>query len=230
MSWQQEWFEIDEPEPELEMFADEEYEDEHEHEYEYEADDEDELEWEAEGPFDEDQELELAAELLTVSDDAELEQFLGKVFRRVGRAGRRLLRSSTGHTLKGLLRGAAKKALPIVGRAVGRRFGGARGGDVGARLASLGGKVFGLELEGLSPEDQELEMARRFVRLAGDAAKTAAGAPSRAPSRQVAGKALAAAARRHAPGLLRGGRATADRSGQSGRWVRRGRTIILLGA
>ena len=34
------------------------------------------------------------------------------------------------------------------------------------KLASGATKLFGLELEGMSPEDQEFEVARRFVRLA----------------------------------------------------------------
>ena len=88
----------------------------------------------------------------------------------------------------------------------------------------MGGRRLGLELEGLSPEDQEFEVARRVVRLAGDAAVKAAAAPPSAPAGKVVNKAIAAAAKKHAPGLAGpGGR-------RSGRWIRRGRRIIVLGA
>jgi hypothetical protein len=219
-----------------------------------------------EGPFSEEQELDLAAELLAVSDEAELDQFLGKLIRRAGRAAGRFVRSPTGRALGGILRSAAKKALPVAGRALGTAIGGPAGGAIGGKLATLGGQVFGLELEGMSPEDQELEIARRFVRFAGDAAVRAAQRPGGPPS-QVARSAIVAAARRHAPGMLRGaGRPGGARPGsrrlrgggrpapggavapplytgpasaggarcgcgtRSGRWIRRGRHIVLLGA
>ncbi len=74
--------------------------------------------------------------------------------------------------------------------------------------------VFGLELEGLSPEDKEFELARRFVRLAADAAQQALARAGQAPLEQggqaanraaiqAAQRALVQAARRNAPGLLR---------------------------
>jgi hypothetical protein len=62
--------------------------------------------------------------------------------------------------------------------------------------------VFGLELEGLSPEDKEFEVARHFVRLA-DAAAQQALARAGQPAAQAAQQALLQAARHHAPGLLR---------------------------
>lgn len=184
-----------------------------------------------EGPFSEEQEIEMAAELLSVSEEAELDQFLGKLIRRAGKAAGSFLRSSTGRALTGLLRKAAKKALPIAGRAVGTYFGGPAGGAIGSRLATAGGRIFGLELEGMSPEDQELQVARRFVRLASDAAAKAAQAPPAALPQQAARSALAAAARVHAPGLLRpgAGRVAGWRPHRTGQWVRRGNKIVLLG-
>ena len=211
---------------EAEMEGD--FEDEYEAEMAMEGDFEGDFEsgLEGEKPFDDDEELELAAELLEVSDDEELDQFLGKVFKRVRRGARRFLRSRVGRRLRGQLRGVARRALPIAGRAVGAAFGGPVGGMIGGRLASRAGRLFGLELEGMSPEDQELEVARRFVRLAGTAAKMAAKAPPSAPP-QVANRALAAAARRHAPGLVRGSRPSPRRR-PGGRWMRRGNRIILF--
>jgi hypothetical protein len=111
---------------------------------------------------------------------------------------------------------------------------------VGSKLGSMAGKMFGLELEGLSPQDQEFEVARRIVRLSGEAAKQAARAPSAGPPSTVATSAVIKAAQKHAPGLAAraGGATGAARSNgtaggvgrhRSGRWFRRGRRIILLG-
>jgi hypothetical protein len=102
-------------------------------------------------------------------------------------------------------------------------------------MGSAAGKVFGLELEGLSPEDQEMEAAKRFVRLATAAAHNAANAEGGSPA-DVVKQALVTAAQQHAPGLLRGatnggvGAGSAGVSGKSGRWIRRGNTIVLLNA
>lgn len=209
-------------------------------EYEYESEYEFEGEYDDEGSsvFDEAEEMELAAELLSVSDDEELEYFLGKLIKRAGRKVKRFVKSKTGRTLGRLLKGAAKKALPIAGKAIGTAFGGPVGGAIGGRLASAGGRIFGLELEGLSPEDQEFEVARRVVRLAGDAAKNAAVRPASGSPVKDAKVAVAKAAKKHAPGLVRpikpsvpSGGALSDGvlSGRSGRWVRRGRKIVLMG-
>lgn len=87
-----------------------------------------------------------------------------------------------------------------------------------ADLKRKAASVFGLELEGLSPEDKEFEVARHFVRLAADAAHQAlarAGRPGTGNgigaaghrASQAAQRALMQAARRNAPGLLRQGAA-----------------------
>lgn len=184
------------------------------------------------GVFDETEEMELAAELLSVSDEAELEQFLGKLIKKAGRAVGRFVRSSTGRSLGRILKSAARKVLPVAGGAVGTLFGGPAGAALGSRLAPAAGRLFGLELEGLSPEDQEFEVARRFVRLSGEAAKNAASVAPDADPATAAKAATVAAARRHAPGLLRpsnGDGAEPTGAGRSGRWLRRGRRIILIG-
>ena len=212
--------------------------------FEFEGEEEFEEEFELESPLDEVEEMELASEFLEVSDEEELEQFLGKLISKVSHAAKgvagvagKFLRSPAGKALGGLLKSAAKKALPIVGKAVGSYFGGPAGGAAGGKLASAAGRIFGLELEGMSGEDQEFEVARRFVRLAATATQKAARSGTTA-SPQVAKSALAAAARRHAPGLL-SSRSTlgggmpytyGSRRAHSGRWVRRGRKIVVLGA
>ena len=199
---------------------------------------ESEVGWSGEGPFSAEQEQELAAELLAVSSEGELDHFLGKLFRKVAPIAGKILSGPVGQQLTGLLKSTAKKALPLAGRAIGGYFGGTKGGDIGAQAGNLAGRIFGLELEGMSYEDQEFEAAQRFVRLAGSAAQKAAQGPSKAPAPQAARAALASAARVHAPGLLRPLADSAalvtvagpgPRRRMSGRWVRRGKNILLFG-
>ncbi|HEY2291504.1 MAG TPA: hypothetical protein VGM86_12460 [Thermoanaerobaculia bacterium] len=189
------------------------YENSYEGEGDYEGEGESyeaETEWGAQGetggsPFSQEQEMELAAELLSVSNEQELEQFLGDLFKKVGKVAGKIVNSPVGKALGGALKQAAKTALPIVGSAVGGYFGGPMGAQLGGKLAAAGGQIFGLELEGLSNEDKEFEMSRRYVRFAGSAAMRAARYPRSMHPRRVARAALVAAARRHAPGFLRNG-------------------------
>jgi uncharacterized protein (DUF697 family) len=220
-----------------EYWGEMEYEGEYDGEYEGEYDGEYEGEYdEAEGIFDEADEMELAAELLEVNDEAELDQFLGKLIRKAGKALGQVVRSPVGKAVGGMLKGVVKKALPIAGGALGNMVLPGVGGAVGSQLASTAGSMFGLELEGMSAEDQEFEVARRIVRLGGEAVRQAADQPAGPPA-QVAKAAVAAAAQQHAPGLP--SQATARRNGSgggaprggsaSGRWVRRGDKVILFG-
>jgi hypothetical protein len=201
-----------------------------------------------EGPFSESEEMELAAELLSLNDEAEMEQFLGKVFKRVGGGFKKVFKP-----LGKILKPLAKAALPIVGKAAGTFFGGPVGGAIGGKLGSLASNLFEMELEGMDPGQQEMEVARRVVRLAGAAAQKAASAPTSMPPLAVAKAAVASAAQQHAPGLLRGrfgrrltrsaasgspgslvpvnGQASPCRCKRqrSGAWVRRGGKVLLLG-
>ena len=208
-------------------------------EMEYEYDGHSEYEGEGEGAFDEAEEMELAAELLEVSDEYELEQFLGGLLKKAKKGAGGALKSGVGQQLGGLLKSAAKAALPVVGNALAP--------GVGGVVASGLGSAFGLELEGLSPQDQEFEEARRFVRMAGDAVKAAAGAPPNVSPQRAAQQAVIKAAQKYAPGLLRHAsgngkwqsevgrrpRPAGDRGGggggRSGRWVRQGNSIVLYG-
>jgi len=218
-------------EAEFEAESEAEFEDEFESEFESLAD------GEADGPFDEGEEMELAAELLNVSDDEELEQFLGKLIRRVGRRARKVRRRirRISRPLRKVLRPIAKRLLPIAGGAAGTFFGGPLGAAIGSRGGALAGKIFGLELEGMSPEDQEFEASRRFIRLASAAATQAAGAPSGSSPNSAAKAAIRSAATTHAPGLLkrpgssRRGSSKISGRARSGRWIRRGGRIVLLG-
>jgi hypothetical protein len=163
-----------------------------------------EFETETEGEFGETTELELAAELLEATSEAELEQFLGKVFKNAARGVGNFARSRAGRALGGILKSVAKKALPIAGAALGSYLIPGAGSALGGKLGSAAANLFELESEGLSEQELEFEMARRYVRLSGAAARHAARAPRSAPPRAVAQAAFVTAARRHAPGLLRG--------------------------
>jgi uncharacterized protein (DUF697 family) len=156
-----------------------------------------------EAAFNEMQEMELAAELLEVTNEQELNQFLGSLIKRVGRAAGQFVRGPVGQALGGVLRQAARTALPIAGAALGNLIAPGVGGAIGGKLAGAAGKAFGLELEGMSNEDREFEVARRYVRFAGASARNALRVPPRVPPHQAARVAATAAARRYAPGLLR---------------------------
>ncbi|HEY3441575.1 MAG TPA: hypothetical protein VGK29_12510 [Paludibaculum sp.] len=193
-----------------------------------------------ESPFNEEEEMELAVELLGIQNEEQLDEFLGKLFKKAVGAVKKFAKSPVGGSLFKILKGAAKTALPMLGTAAGAAFGGPLGAQVGGSLAGAAGKAFGLELEGLSPEDQEFEIARRYVRFAGSASQAAADAAATTPPAVAATRGAVAAARRHAPGLIRpyGARPGTWRQGAgcscgtapSGQWVRRGSNIILLNA
>ena len=183
--------------------------------------------------FNEADETELAAQLLDVRGEHELDRFLGDLVKRAGQAVGTFVRSPTGQALGGVLKDAARQALPIVGGAIGGYAGGERGAQFGSSVASAAGRYFGLELEGLSPEDREFEVAKGFVRLAGEAVKNAAAAPASSPPQAVAKSAVIQAAQRFAPGLLRSvgpsaAATPATRPAMSGRWVRQGRNIVVI--
>jgi hypothetical protein len=180
----------------------------------------------------------MAADLLSVSNEAELEHFLGDLLGKVAGAVGGIIKGPIGQTLGGLLKGVAKTALPIAGAALGNLVAPGIGGVIGGKLASAAGSAFGLELEGLTSEDSEFELAKQFVRLAADAAKNTVGVTQPGDPMAVAQPALTQAMQRYAPGLMNetgywGGYGGYGGYGggyqQSGRWVRRGNQIILYG-
>jgi hypothetical protein len=190
-----------------------------------------EFEFEQESPFNETEEEELAAQLLEITDEAELDQFIGGLIKKVSSAARGVIKSPLGRQLGGLLKGAIKKALPIAGSAIAGAI--APGGSaIGSRLATTAGQIFGLEVENLGEEEQEFEVARRLVRLAGTAVQNAAQKePDTADPQSAAKAAVVAAAKAHAPGLVRSPQSNQAprRSRASGKWYRRGGQIVIVG-
>jgi uncharacterized protein (DUF697 family) len=169
-------------------------------------------------------EVELAMELMAVSSEAEMEQFLGKVFKKVWGGIKKVAKP-----LGGVLKSVAKKALPFVGSALGSFIPiPGVGTAIGGALGSAVSKALEVELGELQSEEAEFEMAKRFVRIAATAAQQAGSAPSTANPASVATKAVVNAARQHIPGAdLRA--LAAGTARHSGRWVRRGADIVVVG-
>ena len=165
-------------------------------------------------------EIELATELLGVRDEQELDRFLGDLIRKVASTVGAVVKSPLSRAIGGGLMGLIKQTLPLAGTALGTLAGGPLGASIGSGLASAAGRALGLELEGLSHEDQELEATKRSVRVACDAVKNATWArPSNDPA-VVAHSAMAAAARDGAPGLLHFILSTRARSAGTGTHIR----------
>jgi uncharacterized protein (DUF697 family) len=176
--------------------------------------------------------MEIAAELLEVRDEQELDRFLGSVFNKV----KAFAGSAAGKAVGGMLKGVLKKALPIAGGVAGTFFGGPIGATIGSKLGSAASNLFEMELEGLSQEDREFEAAKQFSRFAAEAVRNAASATGGNPV-AVARSAIAAAAQRYAPGLLNGSTTSMSpvrpySSGygcpRSGRWRRIGPNKIIV--
>ena len=110
---------------------------------------------------------------------------------------------------------------------------------MGSQLATAAGNKLGLELEGLSAEDRELEAARAFVRFADETGSHRRGrAPPSVPPTTAAAHAATVAAQHQLPGIapiIRQLRPPGDGGQQhfghhsTGRWARRGPTIVLFG-
>jgi hypothetical protein len=217
-------FEFD---PEMSSFESEQYESD---QFENEQFEFEEAEWGE--VFNESEVIELTAELMDVTNEEELDLFLGKLIKKAGSAIKKVVKSPIGRAVGGVLKGVAKKALPIAGGALGTYFGGPLGAKIGSGLASAAGKALGLELEALSQEDREFEGGKQFVRFAANTVKNAVSAPASIDPRRAAQAAVTKAAQKYAPVLLGAG-AGAGASmgkGRSGRWIRRGRNIIILNA
>src|SRR4051794_20360219 len=189
----------------------------------------------------------LAAELLEVTNEAELDRFLGDFLGKAVSAVKNFASSDIGKAVGGVIKGVAKQALPQLGQIAGDLIAPGAGGAIGAKAGNwLGSRLeLGLELEGLSAEDREFETAKAVVRFGEEAAQRAAQAAGNSPGPaplQVARSAAMAAARNHLPGLVQSGTGQPGQAGanganggngarthrSSGQWVRRGRRIVLL--
>lgn len=194
---------------------------------------ESEFESDTEYPITEAEEEALVLELLTVSSEEELDQFLGKLVKGAWK-GIKKVGSVVGKVagpLGGVLKAVAKKALPFVGGALGSFIPiPGVGTAIGSALGGAVAKALELETSGMDTEDGELEMARRFVRIATTAARQLAASPPDVDEETAVNEAVVAAARTHLPQLQLGGIGRGPTAGIHGRWIRRGRNILVLGA
>lgn len=186
---------------------------------------------EAEGLLSEADEMELAAQLLEVTDEQELNHFIsGKLFKKIKKVVGDVVPASTLSQLGGIARNLAKKLLPMAGNYLLPGVGGTIGGKIASSLST---EVFGLELEGLSAEDQEFEVARQYVRLVSDAAQEAADIPPTVPPQAAAQQVMQNSAEKNAPGLLSGTDGQSPVQGQQrqgqprNRPARRGRVRVI---
>src|SRR5215217_5795154 len=113
---------------------------------------------------------ELAAELLDVVNESELEDFLGRLVAEAARVAGRRLTPGARRALVAELRSTAERTLPTLHVALGERT-----RPAGLAVEATAARLFGAELEGMSPEDRDFEIARQFVRFSH--ARTAAAAP-----------------------------------------------------
>lgn len=150
-------------------------------------------------------EMQRAAELLEHLEAGELEGYLVEL---IDRAGGPAVRPATS-SLANLLGRAARHLLQ----------------HNDSPSIALAGRVFGIELEGLSPEDQSFEVARRVVRLTTAAAQRVEPTHAARSPQAAARRAAASAARTLAPGLLA---PPAHSTQPTGFWFRRGRQLIVL--
>src|SRR5262245_31240247 len=182
----------------------------------------------------EDEELALASEILEIQTEDELDQFLGKLFRRVSRGLGSFIRSPVGQMLGGVLKKVGRVALPLAGKALGTFVGGPFGAVIGGQLANVAGQALGLELQEMSPPEADFAAARQFVRFAAEMLRRGQIAPPGASPGAVVRQAVQGAAQQLAPGLLSRQLPRLPIRPQMGRrrgiWVRRGQTITLYGA
>jgi hypothetical protein len=169
--------------------------------------------------------IEEASELLDVTNETELDAFLSRLVVDVGRESGGRIPPDRARGLTAILKQAAEQTLPTLTTVFGT---GIDLAPAGRSPVSTAARVYGLELEGLSAEDRDYEIARQFIRFAEAAARQAAHPPPALPASAAVNAAIEDAARDLAPGLLPPGPAnpTVPRSGS---WVRRGNTIVLTG-
>jgi len=178
----------------------------------------------------------LAQQLMNISTEAEMEEFLGNLFKKVKRGLKKVGRVAlpiAANLLKKHGASLLKRALPLVGSAVGSVIPGA-GTVVGGALGGALSQMIPGEMESYSSDyEAKLDLSKRLVQTVANAAVQAArdpnagfdagGAAKQALAQQVEANLTPAIRQKLAAGGGRRQRAT------SGQWVRKGNQIILIG-
>ena len=179
------------------------------------------------GIFDEEQELQLAANLLEVVNEGQLDRFLADIIHEAGNVTGRVVAPLHAQAIRDVLANSIHQILPTASMDHGVSPQRPVGTELGNGLSSIAGQVLGLELEGLSPEDREFEAVRQFVRFAGETVKKTVEGSSGTDPHGEAQRAAIEAADVYAPGLFP---AAPSVPGESGHWISCHGRIILFGA
>ena len=193
-----------------------------EEEYEFEDEADFEEEYESDEVLNEEEVDELASELLEVSNEAELEQFLGGLIKKVGSAAGNFIRRSRQQVEA---RSNRRQKGPAARRASSRQLRGARDWRPDWRAARERRRsMFGSSRRAQSRR-RRVRGTKQFVRLAASDQQRHRCSPA-ANAREVASHAVTQATHKFAPGLHRIARAPA---GPQRRWVRKGRKLVIYG-
>jgi hypothetical protein len=172
------------------------------------------------------QDIEQASGLLDVTNETELEAFLRGLIDEVARRSGGTLSADSARAVSAVVKKTAERTLPTLTTV----FGG--GMEPAPRPlkspVATAARVYGLELEGLSAEDRDFEIARQLIRFAEAAASQAANPPSALPAAAAVSAAVEGAAREFAPGLLPPGPVIPS-GPRPGPWVRRERPSFSSG-
>jgi hypothetical protein len=166
--------------------------------------------------------VELAAELLDVVNETELEHFVRKLVSKTTRGAGVSLPPGTAHTLAEVLTRTARRTLPTLSPVTGSEAGSERS------TAETAARVFGLELEGMSAEDRDFEIARQLIRFAEAAVLRTARTPDPGSRAAAVAAGVTRAGQELAPGLLPPGPEMSPAPG-TGPWTRRGNDVEVIG-
>ena len=100
---------------------------------------------------------ELAAGLLDVVNESELDDFVGGLVAETARSAGCRIHARAARALVASLSRTAERSVPTLAVAL---------GDESRPAAQTASRIFGVEPEGMSAEDRDFEIARRFVRFA----------------------------------------------------------------
>ena len=168
------------------------------------------------------QSIEQASRLLDATNQRQLDAFLRGLIAEVVRRSGGTLSAEGARAVLAVVKKAAAQTLPTLTAAFGADMKPTPGR--GKSPVATAARVYGLELEGLSAEDRDFEIARQLIRFAQATASRAANPPPALPANAAVSAAVESAAQQFAPGLLPPGPAI-----QTGPWVRRERPAFASG-
>jgi hypothetical protein len=166
--------------------------------------------------------IEQASKLLDATNEKDLDAFLRGLIDEVARRSGGALTAEGARAVLAVVKKTAAQTLPTLTAVF--------GADMkptpwrGESTVATAARVYGLELEGLSAEDRDFEIARQLIRFAQAVTSRAANPPSALPAAAAVSAAVQSAARKFAPGLLPPGPTI-----QPGPWVRRERPSLSSG-